>query len=212
MKILIACEQSQIVATAFRLRGFEAYSCDLQSYGGLHPSYHIRGDAIQEAYSGKYYMMIAHPPCTFISHAGARWLYPKGILNNERYKKGMAGVQFFTKLLNAPIKYICIENPQPSTIFGLPKHSQIIQPYQFGDEAQKKTLLWLKDLPELIPTNVVGKGEFITYPSGKRKAKWFMEAEDRGSKVSNIRSKTFPGIAEAMATQWGEYLLNKSII
>jgi hypothetical protein len=149
--------------------------------------------------------MIAHPPCTYLSHAGARWLYPKGILNQERYEQGLEGKDFFMKLYNADIPKICVENPTPSSIFGLPKHTQVIQPYQFGDKAQKKTLLWLKNLPMLRPTNVVDKGEMVIYKSGKKKAKWFMDAAHNASKEerAKIRSKTFQGIANAMASQWG---------
>lgn len=205
MKVLVACEESQAVTKEFRKLGHEAYSCDIIECSGGYPEWHIKGDAIKEAYSGKYDLMVAHPPCTYLSHAGARWLYPKGVLNQERYEKGVKAKEFFMQLLNAPIKYICVENPLPSKIYGLPTHSQIIQPYEYGHEAQKKTLLWLKGLTELEPTSIVDKGEMVTYKSGKRKAKWFMDAahaktpEDR----SKLRSKTFPGIAKAMAEQWG---------
>lgn len=204
IKILIACEESQALCIEFRNLGFEAFSCDIQECSGGHPEWHIKGDAIAEAYTGKYDLMIAHPPCTFISHAGARWLYPKGILNEERYAKGKEAVVFFNKLLNAPINHIVIENPKPTLIYNLPLKTQIIEPYYFGDEAQKKTYLWIKNLPLLKHTNIVGKGEFITYPSGRTKAAWFMNIPSK--QRAKIRSKTFPGIAKAMAQQWGEYL------
>lgn len=204
MKILVACEESQTITKELRKRGHEAFSCDIEPCSGGHPEWHIKGDVLEQLGKG-WDMMIAHPPCTFLSHAGARWLYPKGVLNQDRFAKGMEAKDFFIKLLNAPIPKIAIENPTPSKIYGLPGHSQVVQPYLFGDEAQKRTLLWLKGLPRLTPTNIVGKGEMVTYKSGKRKAKWFMDAKDvkGGAKeVARQRSITFKGIAEAMATQW----------
>lgn len=206
MKILVACEESQTVCKSLRDKGHDAFSCDIQECSGGHPEWHIQDDAIKVAYdlSYKWDMMIAHPPCTYLSHAGARWLYPKGILNESRYKQGLEAKEFFLKLLNAPIERIAVENPLPSKIYELPEHSQVIQPYEYGDEAQKKTLLWLKGLPKLQPTNIVGKGEMITYKSGKTKAKWFMDAATGKTKEerARLRSITFDGIADAMATQW----------
>ena len=204
MRILVACEESQTVTKELRALGHDAFSCDLEPCSGGHPEWHIQGDAVAEAYSGKYDMMIAHPPCTFLSHAGARWLYPKGVLNQERLAKGMEAKKLFMKLFSAPIKRIAIENPLPSKVYGLPDHTQIIQPYQFGDAAQKKTLLWIKGLPDLVPTKIVSKGEMVTYKSGKTKAKWFMDAATGKSpkERARLRSVTFPGIARAMAEQW----------
>jgi len=211
MKILIACEESQSITIELRALGHEAYSCDLIECSGGHPEWHIQEDAILVANREHWDMMIAHPPCTFLSHAGARWLYPKGVLNIERYNKGLEAKDFFMKLLSVNVENICIENPLPSSIYGLPKYSQIIQPYEYGDEAQKKTLLWLKGLPLLIPTKIVGKGDMVTYKSGKKKAKWFMDASIGTTKAerAKIRSKTFPGIAKAMAEQWGNYLIQE---
>ena len=148
MKILVACEESQAVTIELRKLGHEAYSCDILEQSGGHPEWHIKGDAVVTAYDRKckWDMMIAHPPCTLLSNAGARWLYPKGELNKDRYKKGLNAKDFFMQLINAPIDKIAVENPTPSSIFGLPKHTQEIQPYQFGDEIQKRTLLWLKNI------------------------------------------------------------------
>ena len=204
MKILVACEESQTITKKLRQLGHDAYSCDLIDCSGGKPEWHIKDDAIKIAYGEHWDMMIAHPPCTYLSHAGARWLYPKGILNESRFKQGLEAKEFFLKLLNAPIEKIAIENPLPSKIYELPEHTQIIQPYQFGDEAQKKTLLWLKELPKLQPTNIVGKGEMVTYKSGKTKAKWFMDAATGKTKEerARLRSVTFDGIADAMANQW----------
>jgi len=147
MKVLVACEESQRVTIEFRKLGIEAYSCDVLNCSGGYPEWHIKGDAIKEAYSGKYDMIIAHPPCTYLSNAGARHLYPKGILNQDRYEKGLVAKDFFMKLLNAPIEKICIENPVQSKIFNIPKYNQVIEPYYFGDPFKKKTCLWLKNLP-----------------------------------------------------------------
>jgi len=203
-RILIACEFSGIVREAFKKEGWDAWSCDLlpTEISGQH----IQDNVLKHLNEG-WDLMIAHPPCTYLSHAGARWLYPKGKLNKERYSKGLEAKAFFLKLLDAPIPLIAIENPLPSSIYGLPKFSQEIQPYQFGDEAQKRTLLWLKGLPNLVPTKVVGKGEFIIYKSGKRKAKWFQELFSLPPKErALLRSKTFQGIANAMAQQWGNII------
>ena len=196
MKILVACEESQAVCKAFRARGHEAYSCDILPCSGGHPEWHIQGDAIKEAYSGKYDMMIAHPPCTYLSNAGARFLYPKGILNQDRLKLGMEAKDFFMQLLNAPIKMIAVENPIQSKIFDIPKYNQTIEPYQFGHPFKKKTCLWLKNLKPLQPTNVLSKPE-----STKVVGNWFNKG---GKERQKNRSKTFQGIAEAMAEQWGQ--------
>jgi hypothetical protein len=205
MRILIACEESQAVTKEFRKLGHEAFSCDLLPCSGGHPEWHYQQDVFEVIDKG-WDMMIAHPPCTYLSHAGARWLYPKGILNNDRLNKGLEAKDFFIKLLNAPIDKIVIENPVPSKIYNLPEHTQIIQPWMFGDEAQKKTLLWIKGLSNLISTKIVGKGEMVVYKSGKSKAKWFMDAAKAKTPAERrtLRSKTFKGIAEAMAAQWGK--------
>ena len=127
MKILVACEESQAVTIELRRLGHEAYSCDLLPCSGGHPEWHIQGDVLK-VLNQNWDLLIAHPPCTYLSHAGARWLYPKGVLNEERYKKGMDAKEFFMKLYNSNIKHICVENPTPSKIYEMPEHSQIIQP------------------------------------------------------------------------------------
>jgi len=225
IKILVACEESQAITIAFRELGFTAYSCDIQDCSGGHPEWHIKGDAIQEAYSGKYNVMIAHPPCTYLSNAGARFLYPKGILNEERYKKGLDGKDFFMKLYNAPIKYICVENPVSSRIFDMPKFTQEIQPYQFGHPFTKKTRLWIKNLPNLKHTNVIDNVQESYLPSNTGGAKRGQKFQIKNVKPENTklagnwfnkggndrqrnRSKTFEGIAKAIAEQWGAFLLN----
>lgn len=209
MKVLIACEESQEVCKAFRTLGYEAYSCDIQEQSGGYPEWHIQGDALEEAYSGKYTLMIAHPPCTYLSKAGARWMYlTAGNLNQERYEKAMDGKDFFMKMLNAPIKHIAVENPTPLKIVQLPKHTQAIQPYEYGHEYSKRTLLWLKNLPPLVPTDI--KTNFTPYlPSnvgGKKKGQKYSFGVARNAKES---SKTFSGVAKAMAEQWGDYITSQ---
>tara|TARA_R110000796_G_scaffold233355_1_gene351875 strand:+ start:46 stop:666 length:621 start_codon:yes stop_codon:yes gene_type:complete len=206
MKVLVACEESQTVCKAFRAVGFDAYSCDLQDCSGGKPDWHIVGDAIKEAYSGKYNAMIAHPPCTFMSKAGARWMYANGELNEERLSKAMEAKEFFLKMLNAPIKHIAVENPTPLKVVGLPPHDQHIQPYYFGEPYSKKTLLWLKNLPPLISTCY---SDFVPFlPSntgGKKRGQSYSIGVSKNAKES---SKTFKGVAEAMANQWGS-IINK---
>ena len=153
MNVLVACEESQEVCKAFRERGHEAYSCDIQEPSGGHPEWHICGDVLQllngncvfrtmdgvkHIIDGKWDLLIAHPPCTYISNAGARWLYAGGELNTERYIKGLEGKKFFMAMLNADCPRIAVENPIPSSIYDLPQYTQIIQPYQFGEPWSKK--------------------------------------------------------------------------
>ena len=195
MKILIACEESQTVCKAFRAKGHEAYSCDILPCSGGHSEWHIQDDVLKHLDEG-WDMMIAHPPCTYLSNAGARFLYQggEGVLNLERFNEGKKATKFFLKLLNAPIEKISVENPIPSTIFRLPRYTQIIQPYQFGHPVQKKTCLWLKNLPPLKPTKIMEKPQ-----STKVAGNWF----NKGGKERQMnRAKTFQGIADAMAEQW----------
>lgn len=216
MKVLVACEESQRVCIAFREKGHEAYSCDILEPSGGHPEWHIQGDVLKvigggtvttmdgETHDiGKWDMMIAHPPCTKTSNAGARHLYKGGKLNVQRYYEGLCGKALFTVLLQADIPKICVENPVPSTIFGFPKPSQTIQPYQFGHPYTKRTCLWLKGLPELIPTNTVEPTATLC-PSGSYSHRH--NPKHLGAYTNDRprqRSKTFDGIARAMAEQWG---------
>lgn len=202
MKVLVACEESQTVCKAFRQKGHEAFSCDLQVCSGGHPEWHIYGNVLP-LLDEKWDLIIAHPPCTYMSKAGARFMYlTAGIVNQERLDKALAAKEFFMKFMNANCDKICIENPTPLKIVGLPKESQVIQPYQFGHPYSKRTLLWLKGLPELKPTNILT--EYVPYlpsnTSGFSKGLGGSKGIANGSKV---RSKTFIGIAQAMAEQWG---------
>lgn len=217
MNVLIACEESQRVCTAFREKGHNAYSCDIQVCSGGHPEWHIQndvlnvidGDCLFETMDGvthyiesSWDLIIAHPPCTYLSNAGVRWLYNQAGLNLDRYKQGILAKEFFMRMLNANCNKICVENPIPSKVWELPPYSQIIQPYMFGHPVTKKTALWLKGLPKLKETNNVGKPEKETYITrdGIERTKCWVVDSVRGSVE---RSKTFEGIAAAMAEQWG---------
>ena len=192
MKVLIACEYSGIVRDAFAAKGHNAWSCDIlptESIGN-----HFQGDVVEHLNKG-WDLMIAHPPCTYLSNAGARFLYPKGKLNKDRYKLGLKAKEFFMSLYNAPINKICVENPISSKIFALPKHTQTIQPNEYGHPIQKRTCLWLKNLSELKPTDIIFKRQSTKIPGN-----WFNKG---GKDRQKNRSKFFQGIANAMADQWG---------
>lgn len=193
MKVLIACEESQAVCKAFRNLGHEAYSCDLQECSGGHPEWHIIGDALAEAYSGKYHMMIAHPPCTDLAVSGARW-FAEG---KKSFALQEIASDFFLKLASAPIDRIAIENPVcvMSSIWRKP--DQVIHPWQFGHPEQKATCLWLKNLNILTPTKNV-RAEMMGLPKKERERIYYL-----GGRKSKDRSKTYKGIADAMAVQWG---------
>ena len=210
MRVLVACEQSQEVYKAFHAKGHEAYSCDIQAPSGGHPEWHICGDVlplldgrcsfntmdgIEHSIDGKWDLLIAHPPCTYLSNAGARFLYPKGVLNEDRLKLGLAAKDFFMAFYNADCEKICIENPTPSRVYELPKYTQVIQPWMFGHPVQKRTCLWLKGLEPLKPTELVEERQ-----SSKVPGNWFNKG---GKERQKNRAKTFPGIAKAMAEQWG---------
>lgn len=192
MKVLVACEFSGIVRDAFIAKGHDAMSCDLLPTE--RPGPHYQGDVLDVLDHG-WDMMIAHPPCTYLSNAGARFLYPKGELDRDRLHKGLVAKELFVTLWESGVPRICIENPIPSKVFGLPPYSQIVQPYEYGHCFQKRTCLWLKNLPLLLPTDVVDKPQ-----STKIAGNWFNKG---GKERQKNRAKTFPGIAEAMAEQWG---------
>ena len=194
MRVLVACEESQAVCKAFRALGHEAYSCDIEACSGGHPEWHLLVDA-KELLKMEWDLIIAHPPCTYLSNAGARHLYPKGILNESRLALGLVAKEFFMLFYNSDCPKICIENPIPSKVYGLPPYTQVIQPYQFGHPYTKKTCLWLKGLAPLQPTKIVKVSS-----STKVAGNWFNKC---GKERQKNRAKTFSGIAEAMAKQWG---------
>lgn len=202
MRILIACEESQTVCIEMRKLGHEAYSCDIQECSGGHPEWHIRGDAL-ELLKMRWDMIIAHPPCTYLSNAGSVNLRRGGILNEERMEKAREAKKFFLRFLEADCTRIAVENPVPGRIHGMPPYDQIIEPYYFGDPWKKRTCLWLKGLPPLFATELVEpQGLWCGSTSLKRdpglKHRYAMQSH----RSSKIRSKTFPGIARAMAEQW----------
>jgi hypothetical protein len=192
MKVLVACEYSGTVRDAFIKNGHDAISCDLLPTES--PGPHYQGSVLDILNNG-WDMMIAHPPCTYLSNAGARFLYPKGVLNELRLAQGLEAKNFFMLLWNANIPMIAIENPTPSRVFALPKYDQVIQPYEYGHPVQKRTCLWLKNLPNLTPTNIVEQRQ-----SSKVPGNWFNKG---GKDRQKNRAKTFDGIADAMAEQWG---------
>lgn len=195
MRVLVACEESQTVMAAFRQKGHEAYSCDIVDCSGDYPEYHIKDDVRNIIYYKGWDMLIAHPPCTYLSKAGAARLYPDGKLNIDRYMKGLEAKEFFMMLYESGIKRICIENPTPFKIFDLPMHSQVIEPYYFGHPFSKRTLLWLVNLPGLICTDII---HYSNVESTKIAAWYNSGGKDR----QKNRSKIFTGIANAMAQQW----------
>ncbi len=200
MKILVGCEMSDTVTMAFRALGHEAYSCDLLQ--SMHNSpYHWVGDVLDAAYNWQWDMGIFFPPCTYLARSGWHWVNSPDswILPLKGYPRRRAAIEaaaFFMKLLNAPIDKICIENPQPIVHVGLPKSSQKIQPWQFGIGEVKETHLWLKNLPLLTPTNIVEGREAKVWKDGPG-------TDKNGLTRAMRRSITFPGIANAMAQQWG---------
>lgn len=237
LKILVACEESQTVCKEFRRLGHIAFSCDLQECSGGHPEWHFHQDVLEIIENGgghlqngdEYYidgnwdLMVAHPPCTYLAVSGAQWYYHPDDKNlpieqrrphpkfPNRAKDRENGVAFFMALANAPIEHIAIENPVGIMSRRFRKPNQIVQPYMFGDEASKATCLWLKNLPNLEPTKIVGKGERVSFASGKSLPKWFSDALVKAKtpeERQKLRSKTFPGFAKAIAEQWSNYLLN----
>ena len=230
MKILVACEESQTVTKALRNLGLEAFSCDILKCSGNHPEWHFNCDVFEiinnnggtlqngeTAFVPKWDLMIAHPPCTYLAVSGAQWYYhpeDKHLDTHERRphpkypnrnQDREDAVRFFMDLAEAPIDKIAIENPIGIMSNRWRKPDQIVQPYMFGDEATKTTALWLQNLPKLNPTNIVDKGERIQFKSGKSQPKWYSDALVKSKSAEErrtLRSKTFLGMAQAMANQW----------
>jgi len=237
LNILVACEESQAVTKELRLLNHNAYSCDLLPCSGGHPQWHFKTDVFKiiENKGGKlqngrkvklkndWDIMIAHPPCTYLAVSGAQWYYhpedkylpvekrrphPK---YPNRAKDREEAIEFFLALANAPINKIAIENPIGIVSSRWRKPDQVVQPFMFGDEARKTTCLWLKNLPLLEPTNIVGEGERIYFKSGKSQPKWYSDAFVKSKSHDErrtMRSKTFIGMAKAMAEQWTRNLYN----
>lgn len=222
MKVLVACEESQAVCKAFREKGHEAYSCDIIECSGGHPEWHIQQsvsplingrcrfrtcDGVWHEIGGRWDMIIAHPPCTYLTVKGNRWFdaVKYGYDAQKRWDDRCIAICFFLTFAYADCEKIVIENPIGCMSRYYRKPDQIIQPYMFGDPFEKKTCLWLKGLPQLKPTNTVQPPPRKKFESGKTMPAWYAEVwhlskEER----AKVRSKTFPGIAKAMADQWGD--------
>ena len=202
-KILIACEESQAVCIEFRKLGFEAYSCDLQPCSGGHPEWHAKADAIDMLYASKWDLVIAHPPCTRMANSGVMWLEKRNLWKD---------LEEATNFFNEFVRYgkagnkIAIENPIPHkyAVEKIGRYSQVIQPYMFGHTERKATCLWLFGLPELKETNNVME-EMKKLPKNEQQRIHYLPP---GKDRAKLRSKTFPGIAEAIAAQYGSFLLN----
>lgn len=199
MKILIGCEESQEVCKAFREIGHEAYSCDIEDCSGGFPEYHLKMDVFEAIKLHKWDMAIFFPPCTYLTCTANR-----SFLNNpDRWEKRLKAVKFVYALMNCGIEKIAIENPKGVISTHIRKPDQYIQPYHFGHKDSKMTGLWLKNLPLLQPTNIV-EPEWITSPSGKRHSfTHWKNPSTNNPENAKLRSKTYPGIAKAMAMQWG---------
>jgi site-specific DNA-cytosine methylase len=198
MKILLACEESQTVTQQFRAMGHDAWSCDILPTSGKNHDWHLQQDVVP-LLKQDWDLIIAFPPCTHLAVSGAAWFEKKRLDGRQQ-----RGVDFFMLFTDLDCPKVAIENPVGIMSSQYRKPDQIIQPYQFGDSFSKKTCLWLKGLPKLVPTSLVDSGEKVIYKSGKSMPKWYAEAfklpkEER----AKVRSKTFSGIAQAMATQWG---------
>ena len=212
-RVLVACEFSGIVRDAFAARGHDAWSCDIiptespgKHYEGrvqdIIPSWYVPLNPIRKTRSApKWDLMIAHPPCTYLSVSGSRWLYNEdGSKNEERWKNREKALDFVQYLMDAPIERICVENPVSVISSQLRKPEQLIHPWESGHPAEKRTCLWLKNLPKLEPSNIV-YDEMMELPKKERHRIWWM-----GSSKSKERSIFYPGIADAMAEQWGRLL------
>ena len=219
MNVLVACEESQAVCIAFRERGHRAFSCDIQPCSGGHPEWHIQGDVLPlingscsfvtadthtHTQAGPWDLLIGFPPCTYMTNASAVRMTVKGEIQIERYRKAMLARGFFFAILRADCPRIAIENPTPLGIVELPPPSQIIQPYEFGHPYSKRTCLWLKGLPPLAPTDVLSAYEPYVNGGCKDAHGNYRRFQGRKERDPKIRSKTFPGIANAMADQWGK--------
>lgn len=204
MRVLIACESSGTVREAFRRRGHDAWSCDLLPADDGSP-YHLQNDALEVMYFGDWDLMIGHPPCTYLSSSGLHW-------NRRipgRAEKTEAGLAFFRKFLDAPISRICVENPAGAAGTRIRPADQYIQPHDFGEDASKNTGLWLKNLPELVIDPALHVSGRMVMDKGKLRERWANQTDSGQNKLPpsdlrwKLRSKTYSGIAEAMAEQWG---------
>lgn len=210
MKILVACEESQAVTIELRKLGHEAYSCDIEPCSGGHPEWHLQVDAL-ELLKMKWDMILAFVPCTFMTNAGAVRMRVNGEIQKDRYEKAMKAKKFFMAFFNADCEKICIENPTPMKIVGLPQYTKVIQPWMFIDPNTwkphpytKRTCLWLKGLPPLVPDILCKPDGVAPYVNGgcKDANGNYRRFQGRKERDQKTRAKTFPGVARAMAEQW----------
>jgi len=209
MKILIACEESQSITKQFRLLGQAAFSCDIQDCSGGYPRWHLKMDIFEAINLKKWDLLIAHPPCTYLSNAGIGWFNIKKYGENAilRHKLRLDALEFVKKIAQSDINYICIENPVGWLNNHWRKPDQIIQPWQFGDKDSKRTCLWLKNLPLLKYTKIVKPKIYGYYKTGRKTGKPIYFSDNcSGKDRAKIRSKTFNGIAKAIANQWLKHI------
>lgn len=218
-RLLVACEESQRVTIAFRAKGWEAYSCDVQEPSGGHPEWHIQQDVlplvngrctfrtmdgVARSIDGPWDMVIGHPPCTYLTNAGAVRMRVKGKIDPDRYAKAVEAKDFFLTILDADCARVAVENPTPLKLVGLPPYTQAVQPWQFGHPYTKRTCLWLRGLPPLTPTDIITEGVTPWVNGGCKDAHGnYRRVQGRRERDPKKRAKTFEGIALAMAEQWG---------
>ena len=184
-----------------RRLGHEAYSCDLQPCSGGHPEWHLQCDAL-ELLKMRWDLIVAHPPCTYMANSGAVRMRVGGVIQTERFEKAMKAREFFMRFYECDCPRVAIENPTPMKLIGLPQYDQVIQPYEFGHPYSKRTCLWIKGLPPLMPTDLMAFHEPYVNGGCKDAHGNYRRFQGRKERDAKTRSKTFPGIARAMAEQW----------
>ncbi len=199
--MLIACEESQAVCVEMRRLGHEAYSCDLQPCSGGHPEWHLQCDAL-ELLKMRWDLIIAHPPCTYMANSGSVRMRVGGVIQTDRFEKAMKAREFFMRFYECDCPRVAIENPTPMKLIGLPQYDQVIQPYEYGHPYSKRTCLWLKGLPPLMPTDLMAFHEPYVNGGCKDAHGNYRRFQGRKERDAKTRSKTFIGIARAMAEQW----------
>lgn len=218
MKVLVACEESQAVATAFRQLGHEAFSCDILPCSGGHPEYHIRKDVTTVIFDSRWDLIIAFPPCTYLTTTGNRWFDVDKYGEKARWRlrereKAIDFFSMFYKIYEMGVcSHVAIENPIGVMSTHYRKPDQIIEPFQFGHPVEKRTCLWLHGLPLLVPTEIVTPESRKVFNSGKSMPAWYAESWNLPKdERATFRSKTFSGVANAMAEQWSHYLMMREV-
>ena len=216
LNVLCACEESQAVCIAFRELGHNAFSCDIQPCSGGHPEWHfwgsvysiLKGNRSFTTQDGSFHeiqdwdLVIAFPPCTYLTKASAVRMRVRGEIQEERYKSMLHAREFFLDMLNCGCPHVAVENPTPLALAALPPYDQAIEPWMFGHPYKKRTCLWLRGLPPLMPTLLV-YDDLVPWVNGGLSNGRKVQGQHRNQKM---RSKTFPGIAAAMAAQWSDYI------